>query len=309
MKVAIIGAGAVGATLAQRVLESALADVVLLDVIKNLAIGKALDLLDASSLLGHERNIIGTDDYKEIKGSQVVVVTAGLARKPGMSREDLIAKNAAIVKNVARNIASYAPGAIVIVVTNPLDTMTYLVCRTTGFNRERVFGMAGALDGSRFIYLISDELKVPRSSISTYMLGSHGETMIPVLSKTYVDGKPVMGLISKDKLDLIVKRTRDRGAEIVSLFGTGSAYYSPSAAAFRMVEAIAKDSQEILVASAYLDGEYGLKDICIGVPCKIGRRGIDKIVDIGLSEEESRAFRKSAQAIKNSIMDMQDLEA
>lgn len=308
MKVSIIGAGAVGATLAQRILESDLADVVLLDVLKNLAVGKSFDLLDASPLLGHGRSITGTDDYKEIKGSRIVVVTAGLARKPGMSREDLIAKNAAIVKNVTKNIVSYCPDAIVIIVTNPLDTMTYLAYKTSGFNRERVFGMAGALDGSRFIYLISEELKVPRSSVTTYMLGSHGETMVPVLSKTYIDKKPVTDLLPKEKLDQIVNRTRDRGAEIVGLFGTGSAYYSPSAAAFRMVNAIAKDSQEVLVTSAYLDGEYGLKDLCIGVPCTIGKRGIGKILDIGLSKEESGAFQKSAQAIKDSIVSMQKLE-
>ncbi|MDD5136076.1 MAG: malate dehydrogenase, partial [Candidatus Omnitrophica bacterium] len=234
MKVSIIGAGAVGATLAQRVLESGLADVVLLDIVKNMAIGKAFDLSDAAPLAGHECSIAGTDDYKEISGSDVVVITAGFARKPGMTREDLIAKNAGIVKGVSENIKRYAPDSIVIVVTNPLDTMTYLARAATGFARQKVFGMAGELDGARFIYLIARELKVPRSSVQTYMLGSHGDTMVPVLSKTTISGRPVSGLIPKDKLDSIVKRTRDRGAEIVSLLVSGSAYYSPSAAAFKM---------------------------------------------------------------------------
>ena len=300
-KVSIIGAGAVGATLAQRVLESGSADVVLLDIIKNMAVGKAFDLLDASPIVGHERAITGTDDYKEIASSDVVVVTAGLARKPGMTREDLIAKNAQIVKGVCENIKRYAPDSIVIVVTNPLDTMTFLACKATGFKRGKVFGMAGVLDASRFVYLIASELKIPRSSIQTYMLGSHGDTMVPILSKTTISGVPVLKVIPKERLDAIIKRTCDRGAEIVSLFGTGSAYYSPSAAAFRMVNSVLKDSKETLTASAYLNGEYGLNDIAIGVPCKIGKGGIGEIVELELSEEEKASFLKSAKVIKSSI--------
>ena len=300
-KVSIIGAGAVGATLAQRVLESGLADIVLLDIVKNMAIGKAFDLSDASPIVGHEKTVIGTDDYKEIVSSDIVVITAGLARKPGMTREDLVAKNTLIVKGVAENIKRYAPDSIVIVVTNPLDAMTYLARKITGFKREKVFGMAGLLDGSRFIYLIADELKVPRSSVRTYILGSHGDTMVPVISKTYVSGKPVSEMMAKDKLDAIIKRTRDRGAEIVSLFGSGSAYYSPSAAVFKMIAVILKGAGETLTASACLDGEYGLKDIAIGVPCKIGRGGIEKVVELELSKEEDAAFRKSAKAIKSTI--------
>ncbi len=300
-KVSIIGAGAVGATLAQRVLESGLADVVLLDIAKNIAVGKAFDLSDASPLIGHERTIIGTDDYKEIRSSDIVVVTAGFARKPGMSREDLAAKNAGIVKGVCENIKKYAPDSIVIIVTNPLDAMTYLACKITGFARQKVFGMAGELDTSRFIYLIAEELKVKRSSIETFILGSHGDTMVPIVSKTYVSGKPVSELIPKDSLDAIVKRTGARGAEIVGLLGSGSAYYSPSAAVFRMIKAILTDSKEAVVVSAFLDGEYGLKDIAIGVPCKIGRRGIEEISGLELSEEEESAFKKSALAIKASI--------
>ena len=300
-KVSIIGAGAVGATLAHRVLEAGLADVVLLDIIKNLAVGKAFDLLDASPIIGHERTITGTDDYKEITSSDIVVITAGLVRKPGMTREDLIAKNAGIVKGVSENIKRYAPDTIVIVVTNPLDAMTYLTYKATGFKREKVFGMAGELDASRFVYLIASELKVPRSSVRTYMLGSHGDTMVPVLSKTTVSGKPVTEILAKDKLDAIVKRTRDRGAEIVNLLGSGSAYYSPSAAVFRMINAILKDTKETLVTSACLDGEYNLKDIAIGVPCKIGKGGIEKIIELQLTAAEGADFHKSARAIKSSI--------
>ena len=298
MKVAIIGAGSVGATLAERVLESGVADVILLDILKNVAQGKALDLLDASPVVGHEKNIIGTDNYEEIRDSDIVVITAGLPRKPGMTRDDLIAKNAAIIKDVSGNIKKYAPSAIVIVVTNPLDTMTYLTLKLTAFSKQKVMGMAGVLDGSRFIYLLADELKVPRRSIETFMLGSHGDTMVPVISKTRVKGKPVTGLVPKDRLDAIVKRTRDRGAEIVSLLGSGSAYYSPSAAVFKMISIILNDKKEMVVASAYLKGEYSLNDICIGVPCVLGRNGIEKVVELDMSEEEKKVFLKSAEAIK-----------
>lgn len=301
MKISIIGAGAVGATLAQRVIESGLADVALIDIAGKIAAGKALDLLDAAPILGHERNIVGTDDFGEIKGSGIVVITAGFPRKPGMTREDLIAKNACIVRDVSQKIRSYAADAIVIVVTNPLDTMTFLAYKTCGFKREKVFGMAGVLDSSRLVYLISQELKVPRSSVKTCILGSHGDTMVAVISKTTVSEKPVTKLIEKTRLDAIVKRTCDRGAEIVSYLGTGSAFYSPSAAVFAMLDSILHDKKETLAASVYLNGEYGLKDICIGVPCVIGKNGIEKIVEIDLTDEESVAFRKSSEAIKDSI--------
>lgn len=300
MKVSIIGAGAVGATLAQRVLESGIADVVLLDIYKGLAKGKALDLMDASPIAGCENNITGTDDYEEIRGSDIVVITAGLPRKPGMSRDDLVSKNAAIIRDVAAKVKASAPSSIAIIVTNPLDVMTYLAFKLTGFKKEKVMGMAGVLDSSRFINLLAAELKVPRSSVETCMLGSHGDTMVPLVSKTKVRGRPVSELMSKDKLAAIVKRTRDRGAEIVSLLGTGSAYYSPSAAVFKMINAILKNTGETLPVSAYLEGEYGLKDICIGVPCVIGRPGVKKVVELDLSEDESAAFKKSAQAIRDT---------
>lgn len=301
MKISVIGAGAVGATLAQRIIEGGTADVVLVDILKNVAAGKALDLLDASPVVGHECGIIGTDDYAQIKGSDIVVITAGLPRKPGMTREELISKNAGIVKGVSENIKKYAPSAIVIVVTNPLDVMTYLALKVIGSGRGKVLGMAGVLDGSRMAYLIADELKVKRSTVQTFVLGSHGDTMVPVLSKTKVAGRPVSEIIPKDKLQNIVKRTCDRGAEIVSLLGTGSAFYSPSAATLSMIKAIMNDTKETLTVSARMEGEYGLKDICIGVPCIIGRSGMEKVIEIDLSKEEKDAFLKSANAIRGSV--------
>lgn len=297
-KVSIIGAGAVGATLAHRVLESGIADVVLLDIFKNIALGKAMDLSDASSIVAHERSIIGTDDYKDIESSDIVVITAGLPRKPGMTRDELISKNASIIRLVALKVKAHAPSSIVIMVTNPLDVMTYLTYKVTGFPRSRVIGMAGLLDGSRFIYLIASELGAPRSSIETYVLGSHGDTMVPLISKTKVGAKLVTEIMAGGKLQAIVKRTCDRGAEIVSLFGSGSAYYSPSAAVFKMIESILKDKKDTLAVSAYLEGEYGLRDLCIGVPCKIGSGGIEKIVEFDISGPEKTALARSAEAIK-----------
>lgn len=298
-KISVIGAGAVGAALAQRVLEAGMADVVLVDILKNVAQGKAFDLLDAAPIVGHEREILGTDNYEEIKSSDIVVITAGLPRRPGMTRDDLIAKNAAIIRDVADKVKKNAPSSIVIVVTNPLDTMTYLAYKALGFPKQRVMGMAGALDSSRFIYLIANELKVARSSVETYILGSHGDTMVPLISKTRVNGRHVTDLIKKDRLDAIVKRACGRGAEIVSLLGSGSAFFSPSAAVFKMLNAIIKDTKETIAASACIEGEYGLEELYIGVPCKIGKNGIEKIVELGLSKVETAAFTKSAQAIKS----------
>lgn len=300
-KVAVIGAGAVGATLAHRILEGDIGDVVLIDILKDVACAKAYDLMDAAPIKEHERTIIGTDDYEKIKGSNIVVITAGLPRKPGMTREDLVAKNAAIVRGVSEKVKAYAPEAILIVVTNPLDVMTYLAYKTTGFDKKRIIGMAGVLDGSRLINLVASELKVPRSEIETYIMGSHGDTMVPVLSKTTVSGKPIRDVLPKDKLEAIVKRTCDRGAEIVKLLGTGSAYYSPSAGVLKIIESIVDDSREVLEVSAILEGEYGLKDIAIGVPCVIGKNGIEDIVELELDEEEKTLFSKSAQAIKSTI--------
>jgi len=301
MKVSIIGAGAVGSTLAMRVVENGLADVVLLDVLKDIAIGKSLDILDASPIVGHEKGIVGTGDYEYIRDSDIIVVTAGLPRKPGMTREELVSKNASIIRDVSTKVKSHAPRAILIVVTNPLDAMTYLACMVTGFKKEKVFGMAGVLDGSRFIQLIASELKVRRSSVETYILGSHGDTMVPLLSHTRVNGRPLEKVLSKERIESIVNRTRDRGIEIVNLLGTGSAYYSPSAAVYKMIETIINDTRETMTVSACLAGEYGLNDIAIGVPAVIGKNGIEKIVELDLSGEEKTAFLESARAIKRSI--------
>jgi malate dehydrogenase, NAD-dependent len=297
-KISIIGAGAVGATLAHRVLESGIADVVLLDIFKNMALAKAMDLSDASPVVAHERAIIGTDDYKDIESSDIVVITAGLPRKPGMTRDELISKNAGIIRDVAGKVKIHAPKSIVIVVTNPLDVMTYLAYKVTGFSKNRVIGMAGVLDGSRFIYLIANSLGVPRSSVETYVLGSHGDTMVPLISKTKVNGKPLADIMESAKLEAIVKRTCDRGAEIVSLLGSGSAFYSPSAAVFKMIESVIQDKKETLAASAYLEGEYGLSDLYIGVPCKIGSRGIEEIIELDISGSEKAALARSAESIK-----------
>jgi len=301
MKIAVIGAGAVGSTLAMRVIEEDLADVVMVDIARDMAIGKAIDLLDASPVVGHERSVTGTDDYALIAGADIVVITAGFARKPGMTREELIAKNASIVKGASEKIKQYCPRSIVIVVTNPLDTMTYLAYKSTGFPKEKVFGMAGVLDGARFIALLADQLKVKRSSIETYMLGSHGDTMVPLVSQTRVQGKKLEGLLPKETIEKIIKRTRDRGAEVVSLLGSGSAYYSPSAAVVEMIKAIMKDTKKTLVASVYAQGEYGLRDLCIGLPCSIGKSGIIKVVEMAISDDEMRALHASAQAIKATL--------
>jgi malate dehydrogenase len=258
-------------------------------------------MLDASPVVGHERTITGTDDYSNIRSSEIVVITAGLPRKPGMTREELISKNAAIVKSVAENIKRFSPGAVVIVVTNPLDVMTYHALKVTGFDRGKVMGMAGILDGSRMAYLIAEELKVSRSSVETIVLGSHGDTMVPLISHTKVSSKPIISMMSENRLKTIIDRTRDRGAEIVGLFGTGSAFYSPSAGALEMIRSVFGDTGKMLAVSAYLDGEYGLRDVCIGVPCLIGKEGIKKVLELDISEEESLAFKNSAKAIKSTI--------
>jgi len=300
-RISVIGAGAVGATLAQRLFEAGLADVVLIDVVKGLAAGKAMDLFDSSPIVGTDKTIMGTDDFSAMEDSDIVVITAGLPRKPGMSREDLISKNASIVKDISDKIKKHAPDSIVIVVTNPLDTMTYVALKTTGFPRSRVMGMAGVLDASRFVALLAEELKVKRGSIRTLVMGSHGDTMVPLVSKTFIGGKPLSGLLSADKIASIVKRTCDRGAEIVSLYGTGSAFYSPSAAVLAMIRAIMDDIGEVVTASSYLEGEYGVSGICMGVPCRMDTRGVVEVVKVEMSEEEKAAFARSAKAVKSTI--------
>ena len=301
LKVAVIGAGQVGGTCAQRIVERKLADVVLVDIAEGLAKGKALDLGQAASIEDYSFKVEGGTDYSLIKGSGVVIVTAGLARKPGMTREDLLAKNAAIVKSAAENIRKYCPGSIIIMVTNPLDIMTYLAYKTSGFDSSKVFGMAGVLDTARFKYFIAERLGVLPSEVEAMVLGGHGDSMVPVMEYTKVNGKPVSGLIPDGELKAIIQRTRDGGAEIVSLLKAGSAYYAPSSAVCEMVEAVLKDKGETLPASVYLDGQYGINGLYCGVPAKIGEDGVEGIVELKLSDKESAALRWSAEQVKEGI--------
>lgn len=300
-KVSVFGAGNVGAEVARRIVEKKLADVVLVDILEGIPQGKALDILQSGPVEGFDNKIVGTNAPSDIKGSDVVVVTAGLARKPGMSRDDLQEANAKIVKGIIENIKKFAPDSIIIMVTNPLDVMTYLAYKVSGFEKNRVFGMAGLLDTARMITFISMELNVPPSNIEAIVLGGHGDLMVPVISRTKVNGKPISGLLAKEKIDAIVKRTANGGAEIVNLLKTGSAYYSPSSSAVAMVGSVIKNKGDIIPIAVILDGEYGLKDVCIGVPAKIGRNGIDKVVEIKLTAEERSMLIRSANSVRENI--------
>lgn len=300
-KVSIIGAGNVGATLAMRIAEAALADVVLIDIAEDISLGKAMDLTDAAPIMRHDCSISATSNYKEIAGSDVVVITAGFPRTPGMTREELVSKNSSIVKAAVGNIKTHCPRAVIIVVTNPLDVMTHLAYRESGFPRNRVLGMAGVLDAARLRALIAAELKVRGRDVETFVLGSHGDTMVPVISHTKVRGRPIDRILTKDKIEALVTRTRNRGAEIVFLLKSGSAYYAPSASVFLMVRAILKNTREVLCCSCLLEGEYGLRNICIGVPAKIGKNGLEKVVEISLSDDEKQSFKNSAEVIKKTL--------
>ena len=300
-RVSIIGAGNVGATLAMRVLEAGLGDVVLLDIAEGICRGKAIDMTDAAVVIGHNGNITGTKNYKDIEGSDIVVITAGFPRTPGMSREELFLKNSSIVKEAVNNVKKLCPNSIIIIVTNPLDAMVYLAYKESGFARGKVFGMAGVLDTARFTALISQEARVKRTDIEAYVIGSHGDTMVPLVSQTKIKGRPIEEVLSKEKIEDIKARTKVRGAEIVSLLKSGSAYYAPSASAFAMVKAILRDEKKMLCVSCLLEGEYGLKDICIGVPVILGRKGIDKFIEMPLSDAERREFNRSVEAIRGMI--------
>jgi malate dehydrogenase len=298
-KVAVVGAGNVGATAAQRLAEKSLArTVVMIDVVEGVPQGKGLDQYQSGPIEGFDTRIVGTNGYDEAAGAEVFVVTAGIARKPGMSRDDLAKTNAGIVRSVGEQIRRVAPQAIVVVVSNPLDVMCYVAMRSTGFPRERVIGMAGVLDTARYRMFLAEALQVSVEDIQAMVLGGHGDTMVPLVSYTTVSGVPVSQLMERGKLDAIVDRTRNGGAEIVSFLKTGSAYYAPSAAAVQMVESIALDKKRILPCSAWLQGEYGLKDVFCGVPCKVGRRGLESIVNITLTEEERTALTASAEAVR-----------
>jgi len=301
-KISVIGAGNVGATTAQRLAEKELAQqVVMVDVAEGIPQGKGLDQWESAPIEGFDTRVIGTNGYDETAGSDVVVITAGIARKPGMSRDDLLNTNAGIVKQVSEHIKRTSPNAIIIMVSNPLDVMAYVALKVTGFPRERVLGMAGVLDTARYRSFIAEALDVSVRDIQAMVLGGHGDTMVPLISYTAVSGIPVTQLLDRAKLDAIVERTRTGGAEIVKHLKTGSAYYAPSAAAVQMCEAIVQDQQRILPCAAWLTGEYGLSDLFLGVPCKLGRKGLEGIIEVELTKEERAALVKSADAVRGPM--------
>ena len=297
-KVTVVGAGHVGATLVQRIAETRLADVVMVDVVEGVPQGKGLDLQEAGPVMGYDSRVTGTNSYEETAGSDIIVITAGLARKPGMSRDDLLAANGDIVKKVATETGKRSPGAFMIVVTNPMDVMAYVAMKASGFPRERVIGMGGVLDSARFRTFIAMELGVSVENTHAFVLGGHGDTMVPLPRYSSVAGIPITELMSKETIDKLVDRTRNGGAEIVSLLKTGSAYYAPAAAALEMVEAVLQDKKKILPCSAYLDGEYGVKGMFAGVLVKLGEKGIEQLVEIKLNSDEKAAFMKSVDAVR-----------
>lgn len=308
-KITIIGAGNVGATTAHWLAAAELGDVVLLDIpqTETMPDGKALDLFEASPIFGFDSRIIGTTDYADTAGSDVVVITAGIPRKPGMSRDDLLATNAKIVGSVAEQIAKTSPDAVLIVVSNPLDAMTQRVLQVTGFPRERVLGQAGVLDTARFRAFIAAELNVSVEDVSAMLLGGHGDTMVPLLSCAAVGGIPVSELLDKEKLAEIVQRTRDGGAEIVKLLKTGSAYYAPAAAAAQMTEAVIKDKRRLIPCAVFCEKEYNVGGFCVGVPVILGNGGVQKIIEIPLNAEEKAEFRKSVESVKGLVETMAKL--
>ena len=301
-KITVVGAGNVGATAAQRLAEKELARrVVLVDVIEGVPQGKALDQWESAPIEGFDTRVVGANDYGPAAGSELVVVTAGIARKPGMSRDDLVRTNADIVKQVSLEIKRHCPDAIVLVVSNPLDVMCWVTKQITGFPRERVIGMAGVLDTARYRAFLAEALDVSVEDIQAMVLGGHGDTMVPLVSYTTVSGIPVSQLLDKATLDKIVERTRNGGAEIVAFLKTGSAYYAPSAAVTQMVEAIAHDKKRVLPCAAWVEGEYGVSGSYLGVPCKLGRRGLEQILQVKLSADEQAALKKSADAVKETM--------
>ena len=301
MKISIIGAGNVGSTTALRLAEEGVGEIMLVDVAGGLARGKACDLEDARAIKKCDYLVDGSNDINAIEDSDIVVITAGLARRPGMTREELLAKNAAIVSDVCRNIKKLAAQAIVVTVTNPLDLMTYLALKVTGFDKRRIIGMGVSLDAARFANLIAKELSVPPSEIEACVIGSHGEGMLPLPAFTSIKGVRLDEFLSDKKVEELLKLTVNRGAEIVSLLGSGSAYFAPSAAAASLVRAIAKDEKRTIGVCAYLDGEYGIKGVCLGVPCRIGINGIEKIIELDLSKSEKEKLSSAALSLKDLI--------
>ena len=308
MKVTVVGSGFVGQTTAMRVLQKGLADeVVLTDIVEGLPQGLALDLKESAPVERFEPNVVGTNDYADTAGSDVVVITAGFPRQPGMSRMDLLGKNAGIMRDVIGNVAPNSPSAIVIVVTNPLDEMTYLAAEASGFPKERVMGMAGVLDSARLRFFIAEELGVSPLVVEAMTLGSHGDAMIALPRHATVDGRPLPELVDPETLDRLFQRTRDGGAEVVALLKKGSAYYAPSASITQMVAAIANDSGDILPVCAWVTGQYGISDVYVGVPAKLGRGGVQEIVELDLNDEESSALRAAAEGIRAKCADLADI--
>ena len=297
-KVTVIGAGNVGATAAQRLAEKELCDVVLVDIVEGVPQGKALDLAQAAPIEKHDAHLLGVNAYDATAGSHIVIITAGIPRKPGMSRDDLLSTNAGIVKKVTQEVASRSPQAILIIVSNPLDAMCHVAHEASGFPKQRVIGMAGVLDSARFRAFIAMELNVSVENTHAFVLGGHGDTMVPLPRYSSVAGIPITELMTPERIAALVQRTRNGGAEIVSLLKTGSAFYAPASAAVEMAESILKDKKKVLPCAAYLEGEYGIRDLFIGVPVKLGAKGVEQVIEIKLAPEEMAALQKSAAAVQ-----------
>lgn len=300
-KVTVVGSGNVGATVAQRLADKQLADVVLVDILEGIPQGKALDMLQAGPIEGYDVRVTGSNQYSETANSDMIVMTAGLARQPGMSRDDLLKRNYEIVKHVIAEAVKHSPNAFIIMVTNPLDAMVQTAYKVSGFPKNRVLGMAGVLDTARYRAFIAEALNVSVHNVQGFVLGGHGDTMVPVPRYTTVAGIPVTDLLPKEKLDAIITRTRNGGAEIVNLLKSGSAYYAPSAAVVEMIDAIFNDRKKILPCAAYLEGEYGISGLFVGVPAKLGANGVEQIIEVKLTAEEQAALRKSADAVKQLV--------
>lgn len=308
-KISVIGAGFTGSTTAFLLAQKELGDIVLVDIpqAEKPTKGKALDMLESTPVLGVDANITGTSDYAETANSDLVIITAGIARKPGMSRDDLVNTNAKIMKQVTEQVVKYSPNSILLVLTNPVDAMTYEVYRTSGFPKHRVIGQSGVLDTARFRTFVAQELNLSVEDISGFVLGGHGDDMVPLVRYSYAGGIPLEKLISKERLDAIVERTRKGGGEIVELLGNGSAYYAPAASLVQMAEAILKDKRRILPAIAYLEGEYGYSDLYLGVPVILGGNGVEKVIELELTEEEKQALNRSVQSVTNVMKVLQTL--
>lgn len=300
-KVTVIGAGNVGANTAQKIALKELADVVVVDVVEGVPQGKALDMLESAPVEGYDVRLVGTNSYEETSGSEVVVITAGFPRKPGMSRDDLLLANYEVVKSATQQAVAHSPNAILILVTNPLDAMCWTALKTSGFPRARVIGMAGVLDTARFRTFIAEELDVSFENVTAMVLGGHGDTMVPLVRFTNISGIPLSELTSRQTIERLVQRTRDGGAEIVKYLKTGSAYYAPAASTVEMVESILKDKKKVLPCAVHLEGEYGIQGLFVGVPVKLGKSGVEKIYEIKLDEAESAALRKSADAVQELV--------